>query len=701
VLFGGGDPGTSYTTIHSFTSGTDYTNDGGSIGGSTNLGPFATVSALGSTGFRTTYVLPGPSTTPDKLTVVQDINVAGKDFNSSHIDVTTTVTNNASTSVSVGVRYLLDWQIGQDDGPTFQAQNPNGPVLTSEMQFAPPTFEFFRIEDNDVNSNPPTFDVLGTANGPSSLKPTPTPPTLLQYNGWSASVTHPFAYTQSRGTVATAGVTNDSASNVYWGDRSTNALVIGAGQSKTVSFSLFATAPGQTVPSDDTTPPTSHATVPACSPNGQIPVKVTDNSGGSGSKAVHFKVDGGTEHVVATDSGGNATLTISDGRHDLEYWGEDRAGNQESPHNFTTVTVDTAHQCQASPPPGLPPPVAGSSVNVFPLGGIVYVQPPGATTRHRLVRGEHIPIGSLIDATDGRVEIEAAASAPGGSGATQSAIFSKGAFSIGQSSSGEFLVEARLAGGGLSVCPIKPPSTTSARYRAAALFPMPAMASALATFGIVVAVLALAFIAALVFGGAAFRTGVARAARRPTFMIAVLFLFGGVAVAAGVLGSGGGTHKHRGQESLRLTPPTTGPTTPSPQPGGAPQPMSPTTPSPAAAAPATGPTATTPSAPPATTPSTSAGGTSTPHSSSPSAPAPTPSTPSASRQLWAQTVGGGHWRTRGTWAAAEVRGTKWFTRDSCSGTLVLVVHGVVGVLDLGLNHTITVNPGQSYFARAR
>jgi len=69
--------------------------------------------------------------------------------------------------------------------------------------------------------------------------------------------------------------------------------------------------------------------------------------------------------------------------------------------------------------------------------------------------------------------------------------------------------------------------------------------------------------------------------------------------------------------------------------------------------------------------------------------------------LWAQTVGGGHWRTRGTWAAAEVRGTKWFTQDTCSGTLVLVVHGVVGVLDLGLNHTVTVNPGQSYFAHAR
>ena len=703
ILFGGGQPDTSYTTIHSFTSSTDYTNEGGSVGGSTNLGPFATVSTLGTTGFRTTYVLPGPATTPDKLTIVQDVNVGGADFNSSHIDVTTTVTNNGASPVAIGVRYLLDWQIGKDDGPTFQAQNPNGPVLTSEMQFAPPTFEFFRIEDNDVNDHPPTFDVLGTANGPSSLSPRPTPPTLLQYNGWSDSFSRPFAYTQSGGTVATSGATNDSASNVYWGDQSGNALTLGAGQSKTVSFSLFATAPGQTIPSDDTTPPTSHATVPQCSATGQIPVKVTDNSGGSGPKAVHFKVDGGSEQTVETDSGGNATITIPNGRHDLEYWGEDQTGNQESPHNFTTVTVDTAHQCQSPPPPGLPPPVAGVSVNVFPLAGIVYVQLPGRP-RHRLVAGEHIPIGSLIDATDGRVEIEAAASGPGGNGATQSAIFSKGAFRLHQSSSNP-LTEARLAGGNLGVCPIQPPSTSSARIaavpRALAFLPTPVIASALVTFAIALGALALVIVAALVLGGAAFRAGVARAARRPTFMIALLFLLGGVAVAAGVVGNGGGAHKHRGQESLRLTPPsTTGPTAPSPQTGGAPPPGTSTTASPATPT-AAPPTTTTPSVSPSTPAATPSTGTSTPRSSSPTPSSPTPSTPSGSRMLWAQTVGGGHWRTRGTWAAAEVRGTKWFTRDSCSGTLVLVVHGVVAVLDVGLNHTVTVNPGQSYFAHAR
>ena len=41
-----------------------------------------------------------------------------------------------------------------------------------------------------------------------------------------------------------------------------------------------------------------------------------------------------------------------------------------------------------------------------------------------------------------------------------------------------------------------------------------------------------------------------------------------------------------------------------------------------------------------------------------------------SRKLWGD--GKGKFRTRGQYAAATVRGTKWLVQDSCSGTLTRV-----------------------------
>src|SRR4051794_33885040 len=55
VLYGDGSPGTSFNSLRSYTTATNYVQNG-------NLGPFSTTAPLGSTGFRTTYVLPGGQT---------------------------------------------------------------------------------------------------------------------------------------------------------------------------------------------------------------------------------------------------------------------------------------------------------------------------------------------------------------------------------------------------------------------------------------------------------------------------------------------------------------------------------------------------------------------------------------------------------------------------------------------------------------
>jgi hypothetical protein len=67
------------------------------------------------------------------------------------------------------------------------------------------------------------------------------------------------------------------------------------------------------------------------------------------------------------------------------------------------------------------------------------------------------------------------------------------------------------------------------------------------------------------------------------------------------------------------------------------------------------------------------------------------------RQLWGS--GQGRFRTRGRFAAATVRGTRWLTADRCDGTLTRVTQGVVQVNDLRATRQVTLRPGGSYLAR--
>ena len=68
--------------------------------------------------------------------------------------------------------------------------------------------------------------------------------------------------------------------------------------------------------------------------------------------------------------------------------------------------------------------------------------------------------------------------------------------------------------------------------------------------------------------------------------------------------------------------------------------------------------------------------------------------------LWAHDTHG-RFVTRGHSAVATVRGTTWFTQESCAGTLVKVSRGVVSVRDLVRHRTVVIHAGQSYLARLR
>jgi hypothetical protein len=239
VLFGSGSPSTSYDTVRSYTNNHNYALP--SVSGSTTI-------LLGSTGFQTTYTLNEPG---DNLDVVQTLNVKGTTFSNSFVEVTTVVTNAGGTPVKIGVRYLWDYQINLDDGPTFQANEPNGPVLLNEETFPSPSFDHYTIEDNDVSPAPPTFDVLGTVRGPAIAAP--VPPTLLENASWPSSVGTEFEYTTSGQSVSVSGSgTNDNAVLYYWGDNEGDAPTLAPSASYRVSASMFLTPPGAGVPG---TPP--------------------------------------------------------------------------------------------------------------------------------------------------------------------------------------------------------------------------------------------------------------------------------------------------------------------------------------------------------------------------------------------------------------------------------------------------------------
>lgn len=258
VLYGDGEPWTSFSTIRSYTSGTDYIMGPASwyISGRDfiSLEPYGRVTPMGPGGFLTEYVLPGPPETPDSLTILSHVSVHGVTYGESTIEVRTTVINDGADTVEVGYRYLFDFQIGKlvmnpDDGPAFQQINPDGPVLTFETEFVHPLFESYLIVDNDKNVSPPTFFVLGTVNGPAAFNP--THPDLLQYTCWPESSLTVFDYAVDQTLeIATVNASDcsgpsggDTAVLYYFGGTEADSYRLFEGEEKTVSASLFLTPP--------------------------------------------------------------------------------------------------------------------------------------------------------------------------------------------------------------------------------------------------------------------------------------------------------------------------------------------------------------------------------------------------------------------------------------------------------------------------
>jgi HYR domain len=205
VLFGT-TPGTSFNSIRSFTSGKTYVQ-GETLQGAVNLDAYAQPSTTTANSVENRWVLPGDATAPDKLEITQTITVVGSTIGDSMILIQTTVKNNGAAPVSIGIRYLWDYQINFDDGPTFQEQSPNGLVRLNEAEFTLPAFATYKMTNNEGT---PVFNILGSAASGG------TQPDKLQYASWPAARDTAFDYTVTGQNVASAGGVNDSAVLYYW-----------------------------------------------------------------------------------------------------------------------------------------------------------------------------------------------------------------------------------------------------------------------------------------------------------------------------------------------------------------------------------------------------------------------------------------------------------------------------------------------------
>jgi hypothetical protein len=112
---------------------------------------------------------------------------------------------------------------------------------------------------------------------------------------------------------------------------------------------------------------------------------------------------------------------------------------------LTTSHLD-ARPSWGSLPAAAPPPRPGVSANVATRAGTVLVKQPSSNRFVRVRAETQIPIGSLVDTTQGTVELT---TARGGAGAIQKGTFRGGVFKVGQKRGGNPLTTLTLGGPGL------------------------------------------------------------------------------------------------------------------------------------------------------------------------------------------------------------------------------------------------------------
>ena len=219
--------GTGFDTVRSADSGLSYvtTNtdelDEGVELGEPDFTPF-------SDGYRAEWTVVNTLDVDgsDELTIIQEGQITGTTEDDTAVTFSTTIINNGDDDANIELRYFWDWQLAGDDGPDFTPDG--GATTTTEVEFTPPTFDFFIACDTESTS------LCGGSSWSDNL-------VRLVYADWPDASGTAFDYTPTG-----QDVDLDSSVLYYFGGGSP--FVIGPGGSITASSSHGVTNMAPVIP---------------------------------------------------------------------------------------------------------------------------------------------------------------------------------------------------------------------------------------------------------------------------------------------------------------------------------------------------------------------------------------------------------------------------------------------------------------------
>ncbi len=232
----------SWTTIHSLNTNTDYTGKDASATtppGFTQqyLENYASQVICEPSVPRVTFVY-NITNGADNLTVKEIFWITGNSTNTSRLWHKTVVINNSSTCAQVGIRWLYDTHVDATDHPAqyqcdyYPAYSLScGPQITTPVQVGPPlpaTFDFLRESDTDPPSGSKyhLFSVRGDGT-------TVTPPDFVYHARWPSPYANgnTWTYTLSSEDIS-VGSGSDNAFVYFWNPPSCilpgDSLVVGS-----------------------------------------------------------------------------------------------------------------------------------------------------------------------------------------------------------------------------------------------------------------------------------------------------------------------------------------------------------------------------------------------------------------------------------------------------------------------------------------
>jgi hypothetical protein len=173
-----------------------------------------------------------------------------------------------------------------------------------------------------------------------------------------------------------------------------------------------------------------------------VPVTSSDGSGSSGSDGDGSGSDGGT--VGTTLNTATSIVPTNPGNGSS---GGSKGGNDQSGDDSADTSSDSSGDDAATTPPA-PKPELGHNVVAGASTGTVGVKAPGSSRFAMLAGNAPVPVGSIVDARRGTVQLVTALSG----GATQTGTFHGAIFQVKQSAGGGGLTDLVLRGGSFAAC---------------------------------------------------------------------------------------------------------------------------------------------------------------------------------------------------------------------------------------------------------